>query len=193
MMQWFRDPMAELGLPGISYGRNATTLNASDDYDGETFRAVTHVLCQVIVNDLGGDGLTLAHLWQTARNQYAYIRTHNPGVPIWQTTTTPSVATTNFCTTLADQTVPTQHSTIRAAWVAFLRAGAPCDPTTKAAREVGATGDTIRMGQTGHPLQGFVDIAAAVEHGGLAGTSKWRVDLGPLGGDGVHRSGLGMT
>ena len=64
-------------------------------------------------------------------------------------------------------------------------------PGTLAAAPVGASG-VVRAGQEGHPLSGIVDIAAAVEQGGTsAPTGKWRVDLGPLGGDGVHPSGLG--
>lgn len=183
---WWR---LALGLtPGLSYGRNARRFTDLDGREGNTLRAATHVLVQYGANDLGSSP-TVAATWATAVAHYAYVNDQNPGVGIWQTTCTPIVGTTDECATLAGQTT---YSTTREAWNAFLRDGAPCNPTTKAALAVGASG--LRAGQDGHPLQGVVDVAEAVEQGGTSSpTGKWRVDLGPLGGDGVHPSNLGMT
>lgn len=182
---WWR---TALGLrPGLSYGRNANRFTNLDGREGDTLRAATHVVVQYGANDLGSSP-AVATLWATAVNCYAYVDSLHPGIPTWQTTCTPLVSTSDECATLAGQALT---SSTRIAWNAFLRDGAPCHPDTKAALSVGATG--LRAGQDGHPLQGIVDIAAAVEQGGLAGTGKWRVDLGPLGGDGVHPSSLGES
>lgn len=191
---WWRDACAANGRPGSNLGvpvyrftsRNIVGLLAG----------ATHLLVQFGVNDLA-DGLTLAQLWTRAVDAYAYADAQKPGIPKWQTTPTPVVSTTDAGATLANQTPDEPRSTLRAEWNLFLRDGAPCNPTTKAALAVGTSGGTgtvIRMGQTGHPLQGLVDIAAAVEQGGSSSpTKKWRVDLGPLAGDGTHPSTLGQT
>lgn len=192
---WFREACAANGYTGINYGRNVMTFGGRW-LDANCLAPVTHMLSQFGVNDLSG-GIAVAPLWANAVACYAYMDGLKPGLPIWQTTPTPAVGGVNNCTTLADQDTSGPRPPARLLWQAFLRDGAPCNPTTKAALAVGTTGGTgtvIRAGQTGHPLKGIVDIAAAVEHGGTSSPSmKWRVDLGPIGGDGVHPTDLGGT
>lgn len=184
---WWR--LALGARPGLSYGRNARRFTDLDGREGNTLRAATHVLVQYSVNDLS-NAPPVSTLWANALDCYAYVDDLKPNVGIWQTTTTPMVSTTDECATLDGQTP--YSAAARQAWVAFLRDGAPIDPATKAALAPGASG--LRAGQFGHPLRGIVDVAAAVEQGGaVAPTGKWRVDLGPLGGDGVHPSNLGMS
>lgn len=184
---WWSGPLNERAMSGLLYGRNVMRFVDLDGREGDTLRGATHLLVEYGVNDLGPSP-SVATLWTNAVACYAHSDAQNPGIPIWQTTPTPMVDTTDQCATLAGQTP--RSAAARQAWIAFLRDGAPCHPDTKDALAVGATG--LRAGQDGHPLQGIVDIAAVVEDGGTAApTGKWRVDLGPLGGDGTHPSSLG--
>lgn len=189
---WWRTALAAHGLPGVNMGRNVTQFG-SGYWAQDSMPAITHLLVQFGVNDLGA-APSVATLWTKAVGCYASVRGYTPNeLPIWQTTPTPIVDTTDDCATLAGQTVRSYAATARQPWIAFLRDGAPCDPDTLAAAGVGATG-VVRAGQPGHPLSGVIDVAAAVEQGSSSTpTGKWRVDLGPLGGDGVHPSGLGES
>lgn len=187
---WWRDACAANGRPGANFGVPVLRFSAR----GITGAAAgaTHMLIQFGVNDINA-GSSSATLWADALANYAYVQGLKPGLPLYQSTPTPIVSTTDGTATLGNQTV-TSNETNRQAWNAFLRDGAPCHPTTKAQLAVGATGTVIRAGQTGHPLKGIVDIAAAVEQGGSsAPTGKWRVDLGPLASDGVHPDAAGNT
>lgn len=191
---WWRLALNEVGqMPGLSYGRNARNFSSMDGREGDTLRAATHVLVEYGSNDLRDAGGTdYSGTWSNARATYAYVDGLNPGVPIYQTTCLPVVATSDGCTTLGGQTVGT--TTLRTHWNAWLRDGAPIDPTTKAALAVGASG--LRCGDAGHPLAGIVDTAATVEQGGTsAPTGKWLVGPGGVswGGDGTHPTNAGQA
>lgn len=189
---WFRDACAANGRPGVNLGVPVFRFT-SRNIDPVVLAGITHLLVQFGVNDLA-DGLTLSQLWARAVAAYAYVDGLKPGLPMWQTTPTPIVVTADQGASQGSQTPDEPRSTLRAEWNAFLRDGAPCHPTTKAQLAVGSTGTVIRMGQTGHPLRGMVDIAAAVETGGSsAPTKKWRSDLGPIAGDGTHPNAAGNT
>lgn len=192
---WFSQPVEAAGFTGINMGQEARRYDNRDPITG-VMQAVTHMLVEYGVNNILETGISVASLWALARECYAAIDAANPGVPIWQTTPTPIVLTSNACATLAGQVFDGSASTARRdarlAWNAWLRDGCPIDPTTLDALATGATGSVIRAGHADHPLRGIVDIAAAVEDGGTSSPSgKWRVDLGPVGGDGVHPSPLG--
>ncbi|MCF6376885.1 SGNH/GDSL hydrolase family protein [Nocardioides KLBMP 9356] len=189
---WWQQALASRAVAGVNFGRNAQRFTGRW-LGADLIEALTHMLVQFGVNDLS-DNINTTTMWARAVDNYDYIHGLNADLPLWQTTPTPIVDTDDGCATLSGQTVRDYAATYRQPWIAFLRDGAPCHPTTRAALSVGATGTVIRAGQTGHPLKGVVDIAAAVEQGGSSSpTGKWRVDLGALGGDGVHPSNLGMT
>lgn len=183
---WFNVPIASRGLTGINYGRNVMQFS-SRWLDPFTMKGVTHMYVEFGVNDLGG-GMQPPQMWERAVACYDYIKSFGD-IPVWQATATPTVADTagNNCLTLEGQTVDNPRGPARLLWNAFLRDGAPCAPGSREHRAIGSGGDTIRAGDPGHPLVAVVDMAAAVEHGGAENPSgKWRVDHGPIGGDGVH-------
>jgi lysophospholipase L1-like esterase len=72
-------------------------------------------------------------------------------------------------------TTPATGSTVRANFNAWLRAGAPIDPLTKAAVAIG-TGGALLAGDDGHPLYLVLDKAAAVESGNLWASSSYQAD-----------------
>lgn len=186
---WWRTVMGT--DPAMSFGRNATIFpSAPDGRTADLLRGVTHIISEYGVNDMGSSSTTdISGLWANARASYAMYDADNPGIPIWQTTCTPVVDTSDGGTTLAGQT---PHGNTRLTWNAWLRDGAPINPTTKANIAVGAAG--LRAGDDGHPLAGIVDTAAYTEHGGAAApANKWRVDLGSLSSDGTHPTNLGMS
>lgn len=189
---WISLATRRAGVPGIGLGVPVTIFwgVAGDRWGGQpekTLAPATDMLCQFSVNDLrvihdeDGQGVMNAAIscwrWLRARRD----------VPLYQTTTTPIVDTTNDCATLEGQTLVPEFHTRRQNFIAWLRDGAPL--TLNPDTAVLAGGDGVRMGDPEHPLTGIVDVAAVVEEGN---TGKWRVDLGPLGGDGVHPSSLGM-
>lgn len=187
---WWTDALNEHRLPGINYGRNVMTFGESSWIVG-TIEAVTHLLVEFGANDLGS-APTVAFLWAKAVGCYDYIQTLKPGLPLWQTTTTPIANSSNDCATLEGQTIGAS-GIARLPWNEFLRDGAPCGPATREALAVGAEG--LRAGDPGHPLRGIVDVAAPTEEGGAeAPTGKWLP--GPNGepiSDGIHPGGIAMS
>lgn len=86
-------------------------------------------------------------------------------------TITPVTSSTDGWATLANQTLAGANS-VRVAHNTWVRGGAPIDPSTFAPVAVGTSG-ALTYGQPGHPLCGFVDVAAAVESSLNSG--KWAV------------------
>lgn len=85
------------------------------------------------------------------------------GRRVFHTTGTPASTSTDGWITTANQAVPTAGAEpIRVGFNNWLRAGAPIDPTTKAAVAVGTAG-ALLAGQTGHPLYGYYEVADTVE------------------------------
>lgn len=72
------------------------------------------------------------------------------------------------------------QETVRANYNDWVRAGAPIDPTTKAAVAVGTAG-ALLAGSTGHPMSGYFELADAVEEGRNTNVFKTSVP-----NDGVH-------
>ncbi|MDQ4502196.1 hypothetical protein [Sinomonas sp. ASV322] len=141
------------------------------------------VLSEYAINDMG-TGLTT--LQATAVKFWNQCKAAG-AARVLQTTTLPQAASTDGFTTLAGQT-PVASTLTRQAWNAWLRDGAPLASGTPAA--VGtADPAAVRAGQSGHPLHAVVEVAQAVEDPAEPG--KWRVDKGPIGGDGTHPNALG--
>lgn len=181
---WFRLACDATLVPALSYGRGVRKFTSLDGREGDTLRAATHILSEYGANDVKTYGYE--EMWPNALAFYAYVAALNPA-PVWQTTCTPvGVSSSDGYVSYGNQTVVADE--VRAQWNAFLRDGAPCHPTTKAALAVGATGTVIRAGDDGHPLAGIVEVAATVEQGGSsAPTGKWNFSGStPYTGDGTH-------
>lgn len=191
---WCNLAAAGAGVPSFGFGVPVTVFSSVQvgRWGGDPVRALapaTHMLAQFSVNDLriAEDVISVK---STGVQAWRWLRQQRD-VPLYQTTTTPIVDTTNDCATLAGQTLVPAYHERRQNFIAWLRDGAPIDAEDNPV-DTGSAG--IRAGQPGHPLSGIVDIAAAVEEGGGDNpTGKWRVDLGALGGDGVHPSEQGQA
>lgn len=128
----------------------------------------THVLSGYGVNDLGGDTLAV-----TQANLLAHwTELTSRGLKVWQYTLPPLVNTsTDGWITLAGQTVSSSDPK-RVQLNAWIRAGAPVDPSTKAAVAVGTSG-ALLAGQSGHSLRGYVETSDSWESARDSG--KWKV------------------
>jgi len=103
------------------------------------------------------------------------------GIAVWQTTITPETTSTDSWATTGNQTtVSTSANTYRINYNNWLRAGAPIDPTTKAAVAIGTSG-ALLAGSAGHPLTGYFEIADIVESARDSGI--WKANYTP---DGIH-------
>ncbi len=137
----------------------------------------THYISAFGANDIGRSDSTLEKYvehWTWAKHQ---------GVKVYQATILPIASSTDRFTTLEGQT-PRDTNATRIKWNDWLRDGAPLIDGKPA---FGTTDPgAVRAGQPGHPLDGIIEIADAVESSRNSG--KWRVDHGPIGGDGLHPS-----
>ncbi|PPF39984.1 hypothetical protein [Pseudoclavibacter sp. AY1H1] len=172
-------------VPSRLYGRGGEGFNVSDDvftrYNG--FPGLVHLLCEIGTNEMnasvpGGPRVNALAFWNK-------VKTVNPGIRLWQSTTTPYTSTTDGWTTLAGQTLD-PRSVVHPAWNNWLRDGAPISGGAPAS--TGSSG-SIRVGQSGHPLEGIVEIADNLESARNSG--KFRVDKGALTADGIHPNDQG--
>lgn len=148
----------------------------------------TDLICELGINDFfaGANLATVQTRWIAAWKSMALH-----GRPVYQTTITPSSATsTDSFVTVANQT-PHSNAAAVAAGNTWLRDGAPINTTTGTAAAVGATGADIvrapsylsttagaavretKTTQPGHPLTGILEVSDAVE--ATRGSGKWKV------------------
>lgn len=128
----------------------------------------THALCTYGTNDLFSNTRTLAQV--QADLLTIWTMCFRRGIKVIQTTVTPRTNSSDGWTTTGNQTTTSAgQETIRRNLNAWIRAGSPIDPVTKAAVAVGTVG-ALLAGYTAHPLAstsgaplGFVDVADAVE------------------------------
>jgi lysophospholipase L1-like esterase len=166
----------------ISNVRSSTKLN---DFNTTHHRRmahfpqlITHLICELIRNDIASDGVALSVA--QSRSITCWNEFLNRSIPVWAVTCTPTTTTTDAWATLANQTV-TASEAVRTAYNDWLRAGAPI--VAGVAVAIGTAG-ALLIGQTGHPLAGYFDVADQCESARNSG--KWRVDLGTPTTDGVH-------
>jgi hypothetical protein len=89
----------------------------------------------------------------------------------YQTTMPPASTSSDEWSSLSGQTADTGlYGTQRVQFNAWLRDGAPISATTGTALAVGAAG--VRLGQNGHPLKGYLELADAVESARDSGKFK---------------------
>lgn len=134
----------------------------------------SHAVVEYGVNDFNG-GASLATIQASLLdiwNDYAARR-----LRVYQTTITPVATSTDGWLTTGNQT-PSAGNAVRVNLNAWIRAGAPIDPNTKAAVAVGTSGALI-AGAAGHPLAtcpayplGYIEAADSVESARDSG--KWK-------------------
>lgn len=117
-----------------------------------------------------------------------WTRLYNRGLSVVAFTIPPRTNSTDNWTTTANQT--SNNGAFRNTANQWMRAGAPIDPTTKAAVAVGTSGALV-AGQTGHPLTQVVDICPAVEVSPDSGVWKVNGTANYMTVDGVHPSSTG--
>lgn len=127
--------------------------------------AVTKGILALSTNDLQG-GRTLAQLQGDWATIGLMLQRRTPAVTLYGCTCVPKSTSTDAYATLVNQTRSTPPGDHRGNFNAWLRAGAPIDPTSKAAVAIGTSG-ALLAGQAGHWLAGVFDVAATVESGDL--------------------------
>lgn len=179
---WFREASDALYLPAIGFGIYGSRFDSRKDtsYSAWGLSAGTHAMCEFGVNDFGD--YTLPVVKTNALAYWEYILNLQPGLPMWQTTATPVTNSIDGWTTLSGQSIG-PRATNRVAWNGWIKDGCPLAPGASAPADTGTSG-ALRAGQAGHPLRGVIDLGGSVESSTDSGL--WRVDLGPLTGDGTH-------
>ena len=152
-------------------------------YGPSGLAAYTHYLCQYGINDSGST--TPDAFRATFVEHWAWCKASLGGPKrVIQATLLPWVSSTDGGVTLVNQTpANATNEASRLVWNAWFRDGAPLVAGAPA-----ATGTTdpaaIRAGHADHPLWAVADAAALVESSLNSG--KYRVDQGPIIGDGLH-------
>ncbi len=149
-------------------------------------KVCTHAICALGINDVSA-GATAT----TLKANYIILWTalNSRGVKVYQTTLTPYSASTDSWATLENQTPgKLGNATYEAHRITvndWIRDGAPMLSGVGVA--TGSTADgTLRTGDVGHPLSGFIEVADAVESSRNSG--KWKVTgaANYATSDGVH-------
>lgn len=114
--------------------------------------------------------------------------------PVYQATILPRTTSTDSWATLGNQTLTSgAANTVRVAINAWLRDGAPLNPTTFASQATGtATSSTcVRAGSIGHPLTRIFDISTPVETAVDSGFWKSTGAASGWTADGIHPTATG--
>ncbi|WDH77939.1 SGNH/GDSL hydrolase family protein [Microbacterium esteraromaticum] len=144
---------------------------------GQVLPFGTHVLSAMGVNDVNTSAATAM---QNAVSYWQQIRSFDEIEQLIACTITPCfVSSTDGFTTLEGQTPATNNRPEVNAWLrdgAPLLSGVPSPGSTDPA--------TVRIGQAGHPVDLLADTSSVIQD--ADDTGRFRVDVGPLGGDGTH-------
>jgi lysophospholipase L1-like esterase len=146
---------------------------------------VTHVIAEHIVNDLGASSLPT--LQARAFRYWTFLSRVGK---VLATTCTPQTTSTDGWVTTGNQTVasPGTNEPRRLGWNAWVRDGAPMN-AAGAAQAVGDTAPTtLRAGQAGHPLSGYIEVADAAESARDSGI--WKANYTS---DGTHPNPTGAA
>jgi lysophospholipase L1-like esterase len=152
-----------LGAPYIRLATSGDSFSGFQTSNGSRRRLAliadlcSEAICEYGANDMRGpENNSLASVQGWAITSWQHLR--DSGVHrVHQTTTTPFSTGTSGSQSRLDP-----NDTVRESWNAWLRAGAPIDPTTHAAVAIGTPG--ARLAGTGdHPLSSVIETADAVE------------------------------
>lgn len=203
---YFARAMAAARIPTITVGRSGEQAKNSFTYVGSQAQALTtgnggypayvnnfmagctHVYAEHGVNDINtGLGNKNLAQWQALALDY-WRQCGNRNAKVIAPTLTPSTSSTDGWATTANQSINAAgNNSVRTAYNDWLRAGAPIDPTTKAAVAIGTTG-ALLTGSFGHPLFAYDEIADLAETARNSGI--WRANYT---GDGVHPNATGSA
>lgn len=124
----------------------------------------THFICELGINSISMGFATLAARLVGNGYKGAWSLLAAYGLPVYATTLTPKTTTTDAWATTTNQTV-TADEAARVAYNDWLRDGAPLTAAPISGGVVAAIGSTgtIRAGQAGHPLKGWIEVADLAE------------------------------
>jgi hypothetical protein len=124
----------------------------------------THLICELGINSISQGFTTLSArlLGNGYKGAWSILSAY--GVPLYATTLTPKTTSTDNWVTTTNQTV-TADEAARVAYNNWLRDGAPITTTPISGGVPAAVGstNTIRAGQVGHPLSGWLEVADLAE------------------------------
>jgi hypothetical protein len=132
----------------------------------------TDIFCAQGVNDIGTSlGSPDLPTMQNLRAIPVWNTFYNRGKRVWAQTITPRVTSSTGYGTLGAQTA-TGNDSVRVAFNNWLRDGAPMLAGAAVATASNAAG-TVRIGNAGHPLVGYLEVADTVESARDSG--KWAI------------------
>lgn len=176
---------ASIGYMQISKpGEQATSIATISAFEKRMMMTAgcTHALEMYGHNDYAS-ARTLAQVQADKLALATYYSTR--GIKVWTGTLTPGTTSTDSWATTTNQTAVSGEA-VRLTINAWIRAGLPIDPTTKAAVAIGTAG-ALLAGNTGHPYVGYFEIADTVESARDSG--KWKAPS--YTADGTHPTGTG--
>lgn len=189
---FFDRAMRGAGVPSIDFGIWADNFPydpAGDRRYGDNLDYISHALSEYGTNQVSGASAGFGVIANAAIvfwNWVAFVK----GVALWQSTLVPRTTSTDDWTTLAGQThMPNEAS--RVGFNDWVRDGSPILAAGTYAPTGSSAVGTVRAGQPGHPLKGYLEVADTVEsarNSGLwkvNGTARWTVQ------DGVHPAPAG--
>jgi lysophospholipase L1-like esterase len=146
----------------------------------------THAIVEYGTNDIFG-GRTLAQTQADLLSIWFTMWRRN--AQVWQTTISPRTTSTDSWTTTGNQSKNTApQDATRVTLNAWIRAGAPIDPSTKAAVTVGTSG-ALLAGSSLHPLAGYFEVADVIESARDSGL--WKVPA--VSGTGDTNTSVSVT
>lgn len=150
--------LIQSAVPGDSAGNFRTAA-------GHFRRAVFTTCAPVMICEYGRNDITAGRTLAQVQGDLLWLWRLGAGRGrrVYQTTITPKSTSSNGWVDLAGQTVAAgSGESVRVAFNAWLRAGAPIISASGGPAAVGAAG-ALLAGQPGHPLTGYLEIADAVE------------------------------
>jgi lysophospholipase L1-like esterase len=155
-------------IPYVSIAASGENVRDLHNIRDAVIRGCSSFVVDTGINDVNG-AIALATIQLNMLARWTTYARY--GAPVYQTTLTPITTSTDVWATTTNQTV-TANESLRVSVNTWIRAGAPIDPTTKAAVAVGTSG-ALTAGNTGHPLAGYFDVADTVETARNSGI--WKV------------------
>lgn len=152
------------------YGDTASVMATGQHWRAGALEQMTVMLDELGINDFVALTATAA---QVANNKLSLARQASArGVPLYWTTISPVTTSTDLWATTGNQT-PFANNAARVTFNDWLRAGAPIVQSggVWVYAAVGTSGATL-IGQPGHPVTGYFEIANTVESAQDSGTWK---------------------
>lgn len=167
-----RVPAVNLSISGELASNIATISKSSKRFALVDASGATHAFVALGTNDLNQGG-TVASLQVNLLTIWGWLA--HRGIKVYANTLVPLAPTsTDTFATVANQT-PSANDPNRVTYNNWLRDGAPVTSALVAVAAGTTTAGTLRVGQPGHPLTGYIELADAVESSRDSG--KWQVGM----------------